>query len=95
MNNINFNDIDYNKYKDEFLKKLDNVFDEWKDSAYDENFPINSIFFSEAFMVYCLAKEFKIDLSVRDTNPSGKEIVSSSSSTGSKNRLSEKEVIST
>ena len=26
MNNININNIDYNKYKDEFLKKLDNVF---------------------------------------------------------------------
>ena len=34
MNKLNFNNIDYSKYRDEYITKLEGVFEEWKDSDY-------------------------------------------------------------
>lgn len=48
-----FNDINFLKYKEEFLDKIKHLI---------PSYPGNSLFFSEGLFIYSLSKEFKIDL---------------------------------
>tara|TARA_R110000787_G_scaffold136823_2_gene249396 strand:- start:809 stop:1453 length:645 start_codon:yes stop_codon:yes gene_type:complete len=58
-----FNNINFQKYKDEFLNKLGDT-DKWPgiQDVCKPGYPRNSIFISEALAVYTLCKEFNIDL---------------------------------
>ena len=63
MSEINFNSIDFNKYRDEFVEKL-GTFENYKiEGVWDEyGYPGNSIFPSEALAIYSMVKEFKVDM---------------------------------
>jgi hypothetical protein len=53
--------IDFTEYKNEFLQKVGS-YDGWciKDAYGGLGYPPNSIFFSEALVLYTLAKKYKI-----------------------------------
>jgi hypothetical protein len=54
--------INFNKYKESFFKKMGS-FDDWSipDAYGGVGYPPNSIFFSEALVLYSLAHEYNID----------------------------------
>ena len=58
-----FNNIDFSIYKQEFLEKLGNI-NTWPEipGVCGPGYPNNSIFMSEALVIYTLCKEFNIDL---------------------------------
>ena len=58
-----FNDIDFIKYKNDFITKLGDT-NTWPEipGVCGPGYPRNSIFISEALVVYSLCQEFNIDL---------------------------------
>jgi hypothetical protein len=64
-----FNDIDFIKYKNDFITKLGDT-NTWPEipGVCGPGYPRNSIFISEALVVYSLCQEFNIDLLIGIVN---------------------------
>lgn len=58
-----FDNIDFSKYKQEFIEKLGDI-SKWPEipEVCGKGYPPNSIFLSEALVIYSLCKEFNINL---------------------------------